>query len=260
MSAPKKLNIQVRPISSANAPSITAREKTVYHCANCKNKYYSFHYFCPQCLGVVTSDSKEQAALRIVSIPSGKQEQVVQLIAQLTGKTANEVMQGLKSLPRILLDQCAPQILEQWRESLEAEKVECEIIGAETNTKQNRKRPPLFTRNVPLPSFMSAGVERAVRITATRIGNPAIRMKWVEAVQIAFSIFEDSYKRDPNLRVLFPDFLYKIEQQLSEAANEFDPRRGNEEDLYSRTQRLIKMMHEMQSEIRIVRNRITQQL
>lgn len=261
MTSSKKLEIHVRPTASLNSPNVTAREKTIYHCSNCKNKYYSFHYFCPQCLGIVASDRKRQTALRVMSFPLTRKEELAQLIERLSDKKAADVEQALNSPPRILFDQSEPEILAQWQEVLQAEDVRCEIIAADNTIKpKTRKRAPLFTQDVPLPSFMTREVETAARATALKIGNPAIRMKWVEVVLGSFSLIENAYKRYTNIRVLFPDYLYKIEEQLFEASNEFDPRRGNEQDLLKRIEKLLAQLAQMESEIAIVRDRITEQL
>lgn len=261
MSRPKKLKIEVRPLASPSTLRITAKEKNIFICQNCGNKYYDFHYFCPQCLGRIHSSERPQAALRIVAVPEEQEASAAAWMKTLSGNATYEFVKALHHLPFVLFEQSDQAVAEEWNEALHIEAIQCEIFQTVEAPRKRRKYPPLFASNAPLPCYISTTLNELVRQVGTQIQNPAIRVQWAEAVIGGHKIIEFCYKEDRTLRVLFADYLFQIQQKMEENAKELQgPYKEREEAFAPAIRRMQSEFRRMEKEIANVRKTVRQQL
>ncbi len=261
MSPSKKITIRVNP--SRAKLVIRAREKRHYVCANCRNQYVSFFYFCPQCLGVVASSIKDFASLEIIDIQQERAADLAQTLKGLSGQDDFDFEKAFHSLPWMMIQKTDTAVLEEWKQALEALSAKVEITPAEISTKKKnrRMRQPLFPADAPLPFYFSAGLTRGMRMISTNIQNASVRLQWIGMVLAAFQLLERFYKQSPNLRILFPDYLYNIDMELQETVHLFQsPRKIEEERLLEAIAKLKDLFSGMESEIRTVTDQIQEQL
>jgi hypothetical protein len=261
MSRPKKLKIEVRAVNSPSTIHITAKEKHVYVCRNCGNRYYSFYHFCPQCLGIITSLEAARMGVRIVSIPAEKVSQSNSWIGTLSGEKERDLSKALQHLPFILLERSDAGVVQEWKEALEVEEIQSEIFESLPAKKQKAKYSPLFATNAPLPHFLPASLENGVREIARLMRNAAVRLQWVEGVIAGFKIIDLCYKGDPTLRVLFADFLFQIQQRLEQSVEALQGSyKSREEAFVPMIRKMTAEFRRMEKEIENIRRTVRQQL
>ena len=257
----KKLKIEVRAVNSPSSIRITTKEKQVFTCDSCGNKYYAFYYFCPQCLGAVHSTEKQQTGLRIIAIGTHELPQAVDWIKMLIGASDTALGKPLQHLPFTLLEKSDHAIAQEWKNALAVEQIQSEVFQAGESPKKKPKYAPLFASNAPLPHYLPASVEGGAREVAKLFQNASARMQWVEGVLAGFGIIPLCYKEDPTLRVLFADFLFQIPQRLEEANNALKGTyRGREEAFVPAIRKMTADFRRMEKEIENVRRTVRQQL
>jgi hypothetical protein len=255
------MKIQIRrPANSKNQP-ITVREKTVYTCKRCRNRYYSYHYFCPQCLGEVDSPSTNVCLLQILSCPVDHLQEAAALLQKLSGKGQIDFESALSTLPWICMLQSDPAVLQKWKDSLESENLSIEILSALPEVKKKRRKPsaPLFISNAPAPFFLPSSLTQNVRASTDSIPSATAKLEWAETVGFAFKLLERLYKNAPE-RLLFYDFIFQIEEQVSEFVSRLDSSRWNEQAFEKRIEKLRELLGRMESEIEAVRDQVRDQL
>ncbi len=261
MSTPKKIKIQVRP--SPGKLVIRAREKQSYTCMHCANRYLSFYYFCPQCLGQIASTNKELASLKIIAIPPERATDLAQTLKSLAGREDFDFEKAFQTLPWTMIHETDAAVLEEWKQSLEAMKAGVEVAAADSTSKKKSRKTaaPLFSADAPLPLYCPPTLEKGLRAVGAAIQNASIRLQWVETVLAGFQLLERFYKQDPNLRILFPDFLYRIELESGEAVRAFHATRKTDEESFLKvTTKLKGLFHQMETEIQAVTAQIEEQL
>jgi hypothetical protein len=254
-----KIQIRRSPPTSKNSP-LKIREKIVYQCKECKNRYYSYHFFCPQCLGEVTSPAQHTAVLQILSCPSDQSE-AVDVLKKLSGKKDFDFVKAFQVLPWPCMLSTDPAILQHWKECLEAQNFSVEILPAVPEPKKKRRKPhpALFETPAPFPSLFSAALSKGIRKTSQAIPMAAARLQWVDTVLLSFKILEGLYKH-PTGRILFYDFIFKIEEQLGEFLQEFAGSRWPEAEFLKRNARLKASFEQMDAEVQEVRQQVQEQL
>lgn len=257
----KKLKIKVRP-APAEHVDIHAAERILFLCSDCHNKYYQFHFFCPQCLGDVKPNQLERRTLTITSIAKSKIGELEQLLMRLSGNSSFAYQKALGSLPWTMIGDGDPTVIAQWREVLEAEGAAVSVEPFDPKKKKKfLEAGPLFEKDTPLPCFLSTATTQGVKTVAKNIKNPAIRLKWVEAVLATHRTVEGFYKRDPGQRLLFSDFLFKIESDLSECVKKHGIYFQTHEDEFTgQIAKLISSVQEMEAEMEAVRRQVEEQL
>jgi hypothetical protein len=249
-----------RPSFSSRNPRIKVREKTLYYCKDCGNRYYSYYFFCPQCLGEVSSSMQDTSLLQIVSAPEERAE-AVELLKKLSADEEFDFEKALTSLPWNCMMNTDRAILEHWKEYLEAEKFRIEIFAAPPQSKAKRRKPfrPLFASSAPYPAFLSPSMTTRMREVARQCPTASAKLRWVETVSLLATVLEGLYKH-PSGRVLFYDFIFAIEEQLREFLGNFSTGRWKEQDFLTRNEKLKKAAQQMQTEIEAVRQQVQEQL
>jgi hypothetical protein len=257
----KKLKINVRP-APADKVEIHATERILFLCSDCHNKYYQFHFFCPQCLGDVKPNQAERRKLSITTVAKNKIGELEQLLIRLSGNSSFAYQKALASLPWAMIGDGDPTVIAQWREVLEAEGATVAVEPFDPKKKKKfLEAGPLFEKDTPLPYFLPTTTTQGVKTVAKNINNSVIRLKWVEAVLTAHHIVEGFYKRDPGQRILFSDFLFKIEADLDECVK----RHGlyfqtHEEEFPEHIAKLMASVQGMAAEMEAVRRQVEEQL
>jgi len=262
MSRPK-INIRIRSkIDSANRLKIEIKEKSIYLCKNCSNRYYALTMFCPECLAEMSPNQAHPGSLKIISTQNAQEGAVVALLQQISGQKDFDFAKALRALPWTVMENTDAGVLQHWKEILDAEQVEAELTeGAPAKSRKRRGSMPLFGANAPLPMLLRPSVVTAVRSIGKKIGDPALRMKWNEAVLSAWNLLELFYKREPVNRILFPDFLFQIDHLLHEAARDYPAKfKGNESAFSERIANLKQSLEQMESEIQAVKKQVEEQL
>jgi hypothetical protein len=255
------MKIQVhRPVALKNQP-ITIREKTIYTCKSCRNRYYSYHYFCPQCLGEVNSSSSNVFLLQILACPAEHLQEAASLLQKLSGNGQMEFESALSSLPWICMLQSDPVILQKWKECLESESLSVEILSTMPVIKKKRKKPvpPLFASNAPAPLLLPSSLIQNIRASNDSIPSASAKLKWAETVALSFKLLERLYK-NASERLLFYDFIFQIEEQIREFALRVDATRWNESAFEKRIDKLQELFGRMESEMEAVRDQVRDQL
>lgn len=257
----KKLKINVRP-APAEHVEIHATERVLFLCSECHNKYYQFHFLCPQCLGDVKPNQVEHRTLTITAVPKSKITDVAELLIRLSGNSTFAYQKALGSLPWIMIGDGDPTVMAQWRETLEAEGASVTVEPFDPKRKKKfLGAGPLFEKDAPLPYFLSASTTQGLKAVSKDIANPAIRMKWVEAVLNALRVVEGFYKRDPGQRILFSDFLYKIEIDLNNCVKRHGLYvRTHEAEFAEQIEKLAISVQAMEAEMEAVRKQVEEQL
>lgn len=262
MTHPKKLKIQVRGISTPGI-KITARERKVYICSGCSNRYYAFHYFCPQCLGYTRNAASMLCTLRLLSFPAEKQQSLIDLMKVLSGQPAFDFHRALRSLPWIIFERGDPAILEEWKLALETEQAQLEITPIEETSRstKTKKAMRLVPGDAPLPRFLGPKMDPAVREIAKHIHDSSVRLLWCEIVLMAFRIVESFYKQDPAGRLLFSDLIFKIEEDLLLAIREYNGYyKYHEVEFAEVLEGIQSSIGEKHSEIREIKDQVRQRL
>jgi hypothetical protein len=261
-----KIKVRLKPSRAENPAKqikIEVREKDTYVCQNCHNKYETNHYYCPQCLGEIRSAGNKRFALRILSIQKEKLEALIRLLEYLSGKKEFPFSKMLSALPWTMINNSDPATLFHWKDVLECEKVEVGIdeMGLRRSSGLLRNREPLFSETAPLPYFSSKSTDQSIRVVAKSMKNIAVRLKWIDAVLSSYSILENFYKRNPNGRVLFSDYVFTIDQDLQESSRDyFTYYKVREEEFLKVIERLQTKFDQMREEIEAVKQQVEQQL
>jgi len=256
------MKIQIRSgTSNARVRQITVREKTIYVCKQCHNRYYSYYFFCPQCLGVVASSTKHSSLLQIISCAPGNLEETAALLAQLSAVNAFDYAAALKSAPWVCIAQTDPAILKTWKECLEAAQVRVAIFHSAPPTRTSRRKllPPLFAQDAPYPFFLPPSLTEEIRGLAASIASASLKLQWSETASLAFHLLEGIY-RTPSERILFVDFLFQIEELLREFTRRYSSPKWSESGFLKRCEKLKESFRQMQSEIDAVREKVQDQL
>lgn len=255
------MKIQIRRSSSTTRnPPLKIREKIVYQCKECKNRYYSYYYFCPQCLGEVSSPAQHTAILQILSCPTDQSE-AVDLLKKLSGNNDFDFVKAFQFLPWTCMLNTDPAVLQHWKECLEAQNFSVEILPVAPETKKKRRKPypPLFETPAPFPNLFSASISKALRKTAQAIPMAAARLEWADTVLLSFKILEGLYKHHTG-RILFYDFIFQIEEQLGEFLQDFAASKWSETEFLKRNVTLKASFEQMDAEVQEVRRQVQEQL
>jgi hypothetical protein len=255
-----KIEVRRRPGDSRSA-RITVREKTIYVCKQCGNRYYSYHFFCPQCLGHVASSAKQSSLLRITSCSAEEAPEVQALLGKLSGMEDFNWGSKLKNLPWLCMKESDPAILRIWKESLEVLGTGVELLNSIPPSKRKRLReqPPLFARDAPYPQFLPAVLTMEIRTIAGNLPTPSLRLHWGETAALAMNLLERIHRKQSE-RVLFVDFVYEIEESLREFTSRFSTPKISETAFEKQNARLAAALHRMESEMDAVREQIQNQL
>ena len=153
-------------------------------------------------------------------------------------------------------------VLNHWREVVEAEKARAELgPPGRLPSRRWRHKAPVFAANAPLPRFLSDATSTGVRHVAQSVKDSALRFRWAEIVTAAVRIVEDFYKRHPDNRILFSDFLFNIDNELQEAIKDFHSYyRTREEELGHRIEKLRILVDGMMREIAEVKKQVEERL
>lgn len=262
MSPIKKLKISIRPATAGERIEIHAAERAFFLCSDCHNKYNQFHFYCPQCLGEVRPNHPEQRSLSILSMTKNRLEESAQLLMRLSGNGEFPYQKAFDSLPWIMIADTDATVLAQWREVLETEGMKVAVAPFDPKKRKRfRAAGPLFEKNAPLPCFLAGETIQRVRAIAKTIKNPAISLKWVDAVLTAHRILEGFYMREPGRRILFSDFLFKVEADLQECVKRYDSSYHSREDEFAEQALKLKVGFEaMEAEMEAVRRQVEEQL
>jgi hypothetical protein len=256
------MKIQIRRRArEPQAPQITVREKTIYLCGQCHNRYYSYHFFCPQCLGVVASSAKHSSLLQITSCAPEELEEGGALLAKLAAISSFDYEAALKSAPWTCMMQSDPVILKVWKECLEAAKLSTEILRAapETKSKRRKQHRPLFAENTPFPQFLPADLTEEMRALCASVPSASLKLQWAETACNAFRLVERIYKV-PSERILFVDYLFQIEEHLREFTSRFASSKWAEQSFVKWNDKLKESFQRMESEMDAVREKVQDQL
>jgi hypothetical protein len=243
--------------------NIEVKEKEFFVCKNCKNRYNSFHVYCPQCLGILEGNITESAQLQILSIPPGKEDEIGQMLRTLSGQKPFDFRKALQSLPWIMIQDSEPEVLQEWKDALLSIHVQAELQPSPKTPKKRSLRGsgPLFASRAPVPGYFTTGTDAGIRQIASLMKNAVVRLKWVETVLFAYRIVEGMYKRDSYNRILFFDFLLQIDTDLLEAVREFERvAKPREENFVPAIERLQNILQNMQSEIEAVQHQVKRTL
>jgi hypothetical protein len=255
------MKIQIRRSSpSARSGPIKVREKTIYHCKECKNKYYSYHFLCPQCLGELSSGSPATTALQIRSSPEAP-DSVADLLRKLSENQQFDFDKALESVPWVCMLNSDPAILQHWKDCLEAQKAKVEVFLPTIPTKSRRRKPhpPLYAANAPYPSFLPSAISEGVRQIARSLPNASAKLRWAETILLSFGILEGLYKNHTG-RILFYDIIFNIEEQIREFIESHASFRLSEPEFLKRNERLRASFEKMAVEIQEVRQQVQEQL
>ena len=261
--SPHRIKIRIRQkIDSANRLRIDVKEKTIYVCKSCDNRYYSLHFFCPQCLGELAPTQPQVASLNILSVPRGREDEISAVLKQLSGKEEFDFSKALRSLPWIMMADIDSGLIQHWKEILEAEMAELEVRAFAPDKGRRRKTaPPLFSGHAPLPFFLKPRVLSAVRAVSKKLTNSGLRAKWIEAVLLASNILDYFYKKEPASRILFPDYLFQVEHLLQEATRDYQSGNKNDEmEFAAAIGRLRSSLQHIESEMHAVKRQVEDQL
>lgn len=253
-----KIQIRRRPASPKTGP-VRVREKTIYSCRECGNKYYSCYFFCPQCLGEVVSASAQSAVLQIVSSDADALS-AAELFKKFSENQQFDFEKAFQSLPWNCMLESDPAILQRWKECLEAQKIRAEILSGTPPAAKKRKKPypPLYLSNAPFPRFFPSSLSHDVRKIARVIPIAGARLQWAETVLLAFNIVEGLYKHQTGM-ILFYDIILKIEQELRGMTESYEPR-WSEQRFLKRLQNLRDSLDRMAAEIQEVRDQVQERL
>jgi hypothetical protein len=245
---------------SSRTGTIRVREKTIYICNACRNKYYSAHIFCPQCLGEVVCKRSHTAVLQ-VSSPPPEIDSAVDLLKRLSENQNFPFPKAFQSLPWLCIMNTDPAVLQHWKECLEAQKIQVELLENAPELKKQRRKPhpPLFTSNAPFPYYFTSTITHAIRKATNSIPAISPKLQWCETVLFALGILESLYKH-PTGRILFYDFIFKIEEQIRDFLEANQTLRWSEAQFLKRQERLQNSFERMASEIQAVRDQIQEQL
>lgn len=257
----KKLKIEIRPTDTHHL-AIHASEKIGFACAECHNKYYQFHAYCPQCLGEVRASRSDQRTLSVVSISNTNRSNLEQLLARLSEQKEFPFEKALETLPWMMLSGIDSWIVAEWKVVMEAENVQMEDQAFDPKKKRKfRSARPLFEKDGRLPSFLTSATVNGVRGVAKGIKNPGIRLKWVDTILTCHRILEGFYKREPARRILFSDFLFKLEAGLQECVKRYGSYFHNHEEEFADQSLKLKSEFEgMEAEMEAVRRQVEEQL
>jgi hypothetical protein len=258
-----KINIRIRQkVDSAERLKIEIKEKTVYVCGNCKNRYYALTQFCPECLAELAPIANQPRSLKILSISSDRETAAGALLAHLSGQQDFEFAKALRTLPWIMIENTDTGVLQHWKEILDAENIEADIVVSTPAKPRKRKgSAPLFSANAPLPILLRLSVITAVRSVAKKITDPRLRMKWNDAVLTGWNLLEFFYKKEPASRILFPDFLFQIEHLIKQSARDCSTKFKDKEQAFAtRISGLKQALQQMEAEIQAVNQQVEDQL
>ena len=255
------MKIKIRQGSSSpKTGPVRVREKAIYRCSECNNRYYSYHFFCPQCLGNLIPVQPTTLALRILSCPSPA-DSVVDLLRKLSENQDFDFDKAIQSLPWSCMLNSDVAILQHWKECLEAQKVQLEIfLPTPPSSKRKRKpHPPLYTSGAPYPNFLPSAISESIRKTARSMPMASAKLHWAETVLISFNILEGLYKNHTG-RILFYDIIFKIEEQLRDFMESYGSLQWSEDEFLKRNDRLKASFEQMAAEIQEVRQQVQEQL
>ena len=254
------MKIQIRRGQTPRKPArVIVREKTIYHCNRCRNKYYSHHFFCPQCLGEVISGLSHTSHLQILACQQSPDD--VDLLKKLTDNAEYNFEKALSSLPWIFITNTDPAVLKQWKACFDARKISSDIRpGPPIPPKRKRKTfLPMYSSNAPFPHFFPRSMVSGLRESTELIATTSIRLSWAESVIRSLGIVERLYKH-PTGVILFYDFIFQIEQQLSEFLESLRTSRWSDTNFQKRLTKFTTFLDQIETEIEAVREQIQEQL
>ncbi|HSP06502.1 MAG TPA: hypothetical protein VLR94_04955, partial [Acidobacteriota bacterium] len=118
-----------------------------------------------------------------------------------------------------------------------------------------------YASGAPPPHFFQDSTAERVRHVAQSLRDPLLRLSWVETVLAGLHMIEDFFKRHPTHRLLFSDFLFHIEQDLQDAAKDYDALfKASEGEMTRRIAEIKSRFDEMAREIREVRQQVEERL
>jgi hypothetical protein len=254
-----KIKIQRSSPSTKTGP-VRVREKIIYRCTDCKNRYYSYHFFCPQCLGEVAPAAPGTGALRILACPSSA-DSITDLLKILSENQKFDFEKALQTLPWICMLNSDPAILQHWKECLKAQKIEAEIFSPAppAKTRKRKSHPPLYNSNAPYPNYLPSFIIQGIRKTAQLMPQASAKLKWAETILLSFHILEGLYKSHTG-RILFYDIIFRIEEQLREFLESYAGFRWSEAEFLKRNDKLKASFEQMAIEIQEVHQQVREQL
>jgi hypothetical protein len=266
MSLLNKIKVRIKSRRQRPTPvpiQIEVREKEVFLCRGCSNRYHTHFRFCPECLGELYPAHPRTAGLLIVTVMKERIAELEQVLKSISGRKDFDFQKSLRSLPWLMIGGTDPAVLLHWQNVLNAEKVKSEIreIRSEKKLRMLKPRPPLYASGAPLPFFFSPATEAEVRTVSRQIQDPALRMKFVEIVLTGFGIVEGFYTKTPGNRILFSDFLYQIDHDLIEFCRNFHTYlKSRYHELEPALDKLKSQIVQMESEIHEVQKHVESQL
>jgi hypothetical protein len=255
------MKIQIRRTPAIKNQPITVREKIIFSCKHCGNRYHSYHYFCPQCLGEVESSSSKSCVLQILSCPAENLQNAASLLQKLSGNAKFDFENALDLLPWICMRQSDPAILQTWKECLESEHLGVEILSGTPENKRKRRKQaaPLFDSNAPAPYYLPPSLIDQIRSSADSVLSPGAKLAWAETVRDAFKILERLYKNASD-RLLFYDYIFQVEEQIRDFVFRLSSSKWNEQNFVKRYEKLRENFGRMDSEIEAVHDQVQDQL
>ena len=251
------MRIRIRETSRGGPPRIRVREKEVFFCKDCSNKYYSLLLYCPQCLGEVLPSQEQRATLKIVSIPEEKKADVAEFLRSLSGKRDFDFNKSLNNLPWNIFLDTDRATLQHWIEVFEALKTKAEIIAT---PKKGKRKLPAFESQAPLPFFLSESLRNGVRRVSIKIRKTPVHYKWVQSVLLAVKLIEGLHKQHLLQRVVFSDFLMRIERDLQILIQNVESGFANTEELEQEIEQFHNSVQEMMSSIEEVEKKVQEQM
>ena len=256
------MKIEVRRRTpDSKTPRIAIREKTIYVCKRCGNHYYSYHFFCPQCLGEVENSSPQFSMLRISSLSSDDANESQLLFERLSGIEGFDFTGALKKLPWICMKQSDPGLLRIWKECLEAAGFHADILATlpPAKARKRKEHPPLFVQNAPYPQFLPPALTQDIRALGSALPPASLKLAWAETASAAVNLLERIYKKQSE-RVLFIDYIYQIEESLREFTATLSAGKISDESFIRQTNKLMGFYRQMESEMDSVREQVQKQL
>lgn len=236
---------------------IRVREKNQCICRDCRNRYDSYYFFCPQCLGVVQSVSGVRSSLILHSVPAEKHKIYEHLFTMLAGRQVPEAVKAMRSLPWTVMIDTDRVVLERWKEALEVDGAKVEI---HSSSSKGRRHSPIFASEAPPPYFWNPELISDLRKVSSLLVNPAVRIALAEVVLEAHDVAQNLHRHHPD-RILFADLPIRIEQLLQEIVRKFfSYYRTRERNFPKALGKTMDSIHRIKTEIQEVQDRVNEQL
>jgi hypothetical protein len=202
----------MRSALEREAGRIRIREKQIFLCSFCKNKYDRFHYFCPQCLSSILPQSSSATGLRIAMWPEDKKSEILSLLKNLSGPSEFIERKQAPSLPWQVIYLADLTVVEEWQKVLEG--CGCLTEVTPVTARPRRQTQPSFGPVVSFPCFLPHALTERIRRSARRIQIVALRLKWNQTVAAGYHLLRSLYTDHASQRVVFSDFILELEHKI----------------------------------------------